>query len=491
MNKKNSLFVFMFFILLSKIYSQEFDTNSFDLKVDSLMRVWNIPGCSISIVKDSSILYSKGYGFADIENNVRAEISTIYGIASCSKAITCFALGLLSEQNKLDWSKPINFYYPEFILSDPYITANITALDLVTHRSGYPANDMLWYNSGKSREELVELIRYLIPNKSFRSYFQYNNLMYIAAGELVEKISGKTWEEFVNEKIFNPLEMKNSTFSINDVKNNKKNSLRYIFKNNKHEKIEMLNADNIGGAGSINSTVSDMSNWLIMQINKGMFKGKRVISESELQFLQKPVMAIHTPIVYPELFYLSYACGWYVTTYKGDIILRHAGALDGVSTLTSFMPDKKYGVIVVANLDEAANFTSSVTYFIYDLLNKNTLTKWSDRFIDEIVNNKPAENLIDNSEKQSITHKLSDYIGEYNNLPYGKVIISNKNGVLYFGYNAFNFPLKHLSYNTFEIENEYVFGNMKINFEIDFEGNIKKLSIPFERRTENVVFLKK
>jgi CubicO group peptidase (beta-lactamase class C family) len=487
---KIRFFVIINIFLINILCAQVFDSVAFDKKVDSLMNIWKIPGCSIAIVKDSSVFYSKGYGFADIEEKIKAESNTIYGIASCSKAITCFALGLLHEQNKLDWFKPVNNYYPEFILNDPYISANITALDMVTHRSGYAAHDMLWYNNRKTRKELVGLMKYLVPNKSFRSYFQYNNLMYIAAGELIEKISGKTWEEFVKENIFNPLEMNNSSFSINDVKNNKKNSSRYVLNNNKPEKIELLNADNIGGAGSINSTVEDMANWLIMHINKGKFKGKTIISESELQFLQKPVMTVHTPIAYPELFYLSYAPGWYVTAYKGELILRHAGALDGVSTLTSFMPNKKIGVIVIANLDEAANFTTSLTYMIYDLLNGKELTNWSDRFLAELNSKKKGDKKNTDELKQNMTHKLVDYVGVYQNMPYGNVTITQKADGLHFTYNKFAYPLKHITFNTFEIENEYVFGNMRINFGIDVEGNITTISIPFETKTDNIIFTK-
>jgi len=481
--------IILIILFFTNVYSQKFNSSDFDVKIDSLMKIWHIPGCSIAIVKDSTLLYTKGYGYADIENKINANSNTIYGIASCSKAITCFALGLLSEQKKMDWDIPVRYYFPEFILEDSYISANITPLDLVTHRSGYAANDMLWYKSGKSRSELIELMRYLKPNKLFRTTFQYNNLMYVVAGQLIEKISGVTWENFVKENIFIPLEMKNSSFSIKDVVNNPNNSARYLLKNNIPTKIDMLDADNIGGAGSINSTVNDMANWLIMQVNKGNFKGKQIISESELNFLQKPAMAVGNLIAYPELYYLNYACGWYVTTYKGDLILRHAGALDGVSTLTSFMPDKKLGIIVIANLDEAANFTTSVSYLAYDLLNGNKLTDWSDRFIKE--NTEANSNTNNESEIHSKTHSLSSYLGEYYNLPYGKIIIYTKNDKLFFKYNMFDIPLKHITYNTFELEDDYVFYKMRINFAIDRTGKIDKIYIPFESKIADIEFIKK
>ncbi|HPN37929.1 MAG TPA: serine hydrolase [Melioribacteraceae bacterium] len=490
MNIKKILCCCFVFVYISSANAQVINEIIFNAQIDSLMKVWNIPGCSIAIVKDSTVLFSKGYGYADFENKIKANSNTIYGIASCTKAITCFALGLLNQQNKMDWFTPVNNYYHEFILSDPYITANITPLDLVTHRSGYPANDMLWYNSGKTRKELISLVKYLKPSKSFRSYFQYNNLMYIAAGELVEKISGTTWENFIQENIFTPLEMTNSSFLIKDVIQNENNSSRYLLKDNKPIKIEMLDADNIGGAGSINSTVLDMSNWLIMNINNGKFKGKQIISEAEIQFLHKPVMTVHSPIAYPELFYSSYALGWYVSCYKGNKILRHAGALDGVSTLTSFMPDKKLGIIIIANLDEAANFTTSVTYMIYDILNRYDLTDWSNRFLNEKIkaNDLTNKEIID---KKPTTHKLISYLGDYYNLPYGKVTITEKNENLYLNYNKFTIPLKHITYNNFEANESYVFGNMIINFEIDKEGNIYKLNIPFESKTDDIEFIKK
>ncbi len=495
--KKLSKLLLIGFLFLSVSYNaQNYDFTKIDSKINELMKVWNIPGCSIAIVKDSILLYSKGYGYADLESKREATPNTIYGIASCSKAISGCALGILADQGKFDWKKTVNYYMPDFILSDPYITSELTALDLFSHRTGYPANDFLWYGSKNTRKDLVKLMRYISLSKSFRSYFQYNNLMYVAAGELIERVSGDTWENVVQNNIFEPLEMKNSSCSIHDLSKFTDVASRYRMERGELLHIDFYNADNIGAAGSINSTVMDMSHWLIMQLNKGTYNGKQIVKPSTLAFLQKPVTVVNSSIDYPELDYLNYGIGWYVTAYQGDLFLRHAGALDGVSTLTSFMPNQKVGVIIIANLDGAKNFTMASTLFIYDVINGNEPVDWNKRFLDEKARNEEQslkakeeteKNIVKNTKP---SHNLSDYIGTYSNTPYGKFEVKLKGETLSFNYNTFSFNLKHVMYDIFEIENEYVFEYMKIHFESDMDGNVRYLFVPMEGKLEDFKFTK-
>ncbi len=487
----------LFFFLFSQILSaQDLNTKEVDEYILKLMKDWNIPGTSIAIVKDSNLVFSKGYGFADLELKKPATANTIYGIASCSKAFTTCALGILVDQQKLDWNKPVNYYMPEFILNDPYITANINAVDLVTHRSGYPSHDFLWYSSSYNRKELIKRMRYLDYSKSFRSYFQYNNLMYMAAGELVEKISGKTWEEFVKESIFTPLEMKNSNFSVKDLDKYEDVASAYRIEKGKLLKIDHYNADNLGGAGAINSSVNEMANWLVMHLNKGQFKGKKIINDNTLAFIQKPATTVHTPIKYDELFYSSYALGWYVTAYRGNMMLRHAGALDGVSTLTTFMPQKGYGVIVIANMDYASSFTMAATLYLYDKLNNMEPVNWNERYLkekdddDKKAKETEEEELKNLVKGTSPTHKLADYTGTYTNMPYGDVKIEEINGILNLTYNSVSANLIHHVYDTFKIDNEYMFGYMKISFVLDNEGKIKSVLLPLESRVKDIEFVK-
>lgn len=497
MKRLNKILITVLFVFLSiNNYAQNYDFNKIDSKITEIMKVWKIPGCSIAIVKDSTLLYSKGYGYADLENKKAATPNTIYGIASCSKAISGCALGILADQGKFDWKKPVNYYMPDFILSDPYITSELTAVDLLSHRTGYPANDFLWYGSNNTRKDLVKLVRYIPLSKSFRSYFQYNNLMFIAAGELIERVSGDTWENVVQKKIFNPLEMKNSSFSIHDLSKFTDVASRYRMEGGELLHIDFYNADNIGAAGSINSNVIDISNWLIMQLNKGMFKGKQVVKSSTLEFLQKPAMVVNSSIDYPELDYLNYGIGWYVTAYRGDLFLRHAGALDGVSTLTSFMPNQKVGVIIIANLDGAKNFNMASTLFIYDVINGNEPVDWNKRFLDEkAVSDEKIAKAKEEEEKNIVkntkpSHKLSDYIGTYSNTPYGNFVVKLNGEKLSFSYNSFSFDLKHVMYDIFEIQNEYVFDYMKVRFETDMDGNISYLYVPMEGKSEDFKFIK-
>src|SRR5437660_2088944 len=186
----------------------------FDDFVYQVMQDWKVQGLAIAIIKDGEVILSRGFGKRDVANDLDVTPHTLFPIASCSKAFTTAALAVLADMGKLDWDTPVRVYMPEFKLLDPFATERMTPRDLVSHRSGLPRHDMAWYNASATRRELFERLQYLEPTKDFRSLWQYQNLMYMAAGYLVERITGQTWEEFVRQHLFAPLEMTASNFSI-------------------------------------------------------------------------------------------------------------------------------------------------------------------------------------------------------------------------------------------------------------------------------------
>src|SRR5215468_6078573 len=190
--------------------------NGFDGFVEQVMKDWKVPGLAVAVVKDGKVIYAKGFGYRDVKKGLKVTPDTLFAIGSCSKAFTATAMAILADEGKLDWDKPVRNYLPDLMLHDGYATEHIRPRDLVTHQSGLPRHDMVWYGSPLSRKELYDRLRYLEPSRPLHAKYQYNNLMFMTAGLLVERLSGVTWEQFVRTRILDPLGMKNTNFSVSD-----------------------------------------------------------------------------------------------------------------------------------------------------------------------------------------------------------------------------------------------------------------------------------
>ncbi|KAB8330820.1 beta-lactamase family protein [Scytonema tolypothrichoides VB-61278] len=232
--------------------------------INKTIQEWKVPGLAIAIIKDSQIIFCEGFGLRDVENNLKVTQKTLFAVASCTKAFTTMAMGILADRGKLDWDKPVRNYLPTFKLYDSYATEHMTPRDLVTHRSGLPRHDFAWYGSVFTRQEIFERLQYLQPTQELRTTFQYQNLMYMTAGYLVGEIAQSSWEDFVQQEIFNPLGIKNSHFAV--FKSQKSDDFAFPYKQKDEEvnKIPFRNMDTIGPAGSMNSNITDMAQWLLL-----------------------------------------------------------------------------------------------------------------------------------------------------------------------------------------------------------------------------------
>ncbi|HSB36004.1 MAG TPA: serine hydrolase domain-containing protein, partial [Thermoanaerobaculia bacterium] len=249
-----------------------------DALVGKALADWKTPGVSMVIVRGNDVLLLKGYGLRDVEKNLPVTPKTLFAIGSATKAFTTFVMGTLADEGKLDWNAPVSSYIPGFKLKDPVASERLTPTDLVTHRSGLPRHDALWYNATLSRKEMVERLRYLEPSKDFRTDFQYNNAMFLTAGYLVEQVTGTTWEEAVRARVFVPLGMTGANFSVLDSQKAPDFALPYEERDDKVQRMEFRNITNIGPAGSINASVSDLAPWLKVHVNGGALDGQRIVS---------------------------------------------------------------------------------------------------------------------------------------------------------------------------------------------------------------------
>jgi CubicO group peptidase (beta-lactamase class C family) len=266
------------------------------------MTEFKVPGAAVAVVKDGKIVFAKGYGYRDVARKQPVTGATIFPIASITKSFTVTALGTLVDQGKLDWDKPVRQYLPGFRMYDPVATEQLTTRDMVTHRTGLPRHDMIWYSSSFTREQLVERLRYLEPNKPIRSKFQYNNLMFLTAGYLGGRIGGLSWEDLVRQRVLEPLGMTNTKFSSDEARKTPDYALPYR-KNRKTEvvsEIEFSRWGDVGPAGAMNSSIDDMAKYLLMHVNKGNVGGKQILGKNNADQMQSPQMVIQGSPLFAE-----------------------------------------------------------------------------------------------------------------------------------------------------------------------------------------------
>jgi len=475
--------------------------DGFDDYVTSLMEKWHIPGMAVAVVKDDEIIYKQGYGLRDVDNNLPVTEETIFAIGSSTKAFTAMALGILVDDGVLEWDKPIRHYMPDFELMDKFATERMTAIDLLSHRSGLPRHDLMWYNTSRSRKEVFDRLKHLEPSKDFRTFMQYQNLMFMTAGYLVEAITGKTWEEFVQERIFEPLGMTSSNTSVDDSQKSDNYSLPYSKPPDKDRKqIPFRNIDTIGPAGSINSNIVDMANWLRVNLNQGKFGDEQVASEDVIEKMQsrqmpliKEAMMFTFLDTHPEVGQSSYGLGWFIQNYRGTKWVHHGGAIDGFIAQVMMLPQKNMGMVCLSNLG-GVHLPIAIGANVFDRLLEKEPIDWN-TILEEFVDNALGQikdvnkKLLDSRhENTKPSHKLEAYAGEYQHLGYGIVTISLDDGALMCTFNNLEFVAEHLHYDIFALDREGNPVKMPISFITGIDGNIAEVRLPLEPSVKPIVF---
>lgn len=471
----------------------------FDAFVDEARQDWKVPGFAIGVVTDGEVVYAKGFGLRDREHEKPVTTRTLFAIGSTSKAFTTFAMGTLVDEGKLDWDEPVIKYLPEFRLYDEYATQHITPRDLVTHRSGLPRHDLAWYNSPLSRKELVYRMRYLPPNKDLREKWQYNNLMFMTAGYLVGRLTEGTWEQAVRSRIFEPLDMVYSNFSVIDSQKSSDFSLPYEEKDDKIRRMPFRNIDNVGPAGSINSCIEDMTKWLICQLDSGKFGGKTVVQEATLNDMHTPYMAISAVPTDREVSPGSYGLGWMIDSYRGHLRVRHGGGIDGFTTMVTLFPRDRIGVVAFANLN-SSSLPGLVTLHATDRVFNYDDKDWNAEALSERKKGKEAgeeaKEKMDLTRKNDTTpaHALEAYVGAYEHPGYGVIVITLTDGRLVMAYNSIETQLEHWHYEVFSgLENpkDHTFEDHKIRFLTNMKGDVDAIATPFEALVDEMIFDRK
>jgi CubicO group peptidase (beta-lactamase class C family) len=420
---------------------------------------WDAPGIAAAVVRDDKIIYLNGVGVRELGSDRPVTADTLFAIGSCTKAFTATALAILVEEGKADWNDPVRKHLPWFRLDDPLADREVRLDDLLCHRIGLAAHDLLWYGAPWSIKDSVRRMVFLQRSTSFRSTYEYNNLAYLAAGLAIGEIAKQPWHLFVEERLFKPLQMKDAVFTSGDAQKAPDHASPHGHDDDGKVKVISWYPDDkqIRASGSIKTCVRDLSQWLRFQLAHGQLDGKQVVSAAALEETHTP--RIPVPLTAAEraagATQASYALGWHISDYRGHAIHEHAGAVKGFRARIILVPRKKLGLVVLTNLEEggivkvAAN---SLLDYLLGLEKKD----WNDFFIKE---RSKAKKAAEERLKKLLQGKVQDakakakdldlYVGRYSEPAYGTVQIERKGDTLWLKWSSYQIPLKHFHYDTF------------------------------------------
>jgi len=495
--QKCSFLAIIFFIVQLNASTQSAEVlkklKGFDQYMDKILKDWNIAGVGVGIVQKDKLIFAKGYGYRDYENKLPITPNTLFQIASNTKLFTTISVGMLVDQGKLDWDKPVQNYIPSIEFFNDELNKSVTIRDMLSHRTGISRHDMIWYKSTFSRKELFDRLKYLEPSLPLRQGFLYNNLMYVSAGYIVELLSSKSWEDFLSLNIFEPLDMKSTVFSVKEMEANPDHGVPF---NEKRDTTLLYripiyeDTQAVGPAGSIISNIQDLSHWLIALMNSGKYNNKQVIPDKIIKTTIEPTMGFPNTELenkgYKEILNTSYGMGRFTASYRGHLLVSHGGDLPGFHSQVSAMPYDSLGVIVFVIGDHGAPLYNILSYNIYERLLGYSQTPWSERVLKDQKEGKKlgkegrSKAGSDRITGTKPTHQLSDYAGQYENPAYGLINIMLKDTALQFDFHDIKLPLSHFHYDRFDTPNDELYGLYSLNFVTNPQGSIDGLLISLD-----------
>ena len=477
---------------------------------------FNVPGMAIAIVKDNTVIHAKGYGVRNADYKTPVTDSTLFAIASNSKAFTAAALAMLVDRGMVKWDDKVRKYLPYFTLYSPYVSEEFTIRDLLCHRSGLDtfSGDLIWYGTTYSREEVIKRARFLEPSFGFREQYGYSNIMYLAAGEIVAKVTGMSWDAFIRENFFNRLGMKTANTSVSDYSSNAGQIQSGLTNNiaSPHNEVEgrnipidYVNWDNIGPAGSINASVAELSQWIKLQLGKGTLNGQVYWKEQRTwemweNNMPKAVSKWQREHM-PTRHFNGYGLGWELMEYRGCKVVSHGGGYDGMISKTVLVPEKNLGFVILTN--NINSLSSCLTYEILDALlmefdkkgkPKGAKEDWMSMFAQFKKDDEAAaeqareEEAAARMKKTNMSLALASYCGIYTSEMYGDVLVTIDEEPLtpYGGLKItfeptalFKGQLTHWHYDTFELSwsTQMMLPKGKATFVLGADGKPEELKV--------------
>lgn len=474
-----------------------------DELVERAMKTFNVPGISVAVVKDDQVVHSRGYGVRSLQSNLPMTAETLVGIASNSKAFTAAALAILVDEKKLRWDTRVTSVIPEFKLYNPYVTDEFTVMDLMTHRSGLGlgAGDLMFFPDGSdfTIQDVIHNLRYLKQASSFRSKYDYDNNLYIVAGEVIKRISGLSWEEFIEQKIMRPLNMNASAASITRLKNNENMVHPHVPVNGKLQVVPFRPNEVINAAGGIFSNVVDMSKWMRMQLKHGAYpsaepgKEQRLFSEYVQHEMWSPqtVLQTGTNTGPYNTHFASYGIGWFLSDVRGYKQVTHTGGLLGMVTQVTLIPEINLGIVVLTNQESGSAFTSITNTIKDSYLGMPVIDRVKENH--ERLIKRTAEDdavvaevwkAIDAQQKTNAKAavELSQLVGKYKDAWFGEVEITLQKNRLWFASKrspALTGEMQFYKGTSFVVKwtDRTLNADAFVNFSLDNEGKSQSISM--------------
>ena len=455
--------------------------------IRKLMEDYQVAGMSAAVIRDGKIEEVTAFGLRDVEQNLPMTEDTVLPIGSITKTFTALALGMLADEGKLDWDCPVVHYIPSLKLHTQILTQNVTARDLMCHRTGVPKYDLqAIYCVMEDREEMVRSLEYLETNAQFRTKLQYSNQMVSLAGYLVEVLTGKPYQEFVRERIFEPLGMHSTDFEIDSLPKYEKTSKGYVFANGTYIEPPYMHLGAFAPSGAIVSTAADMARYALFQLGDGTWEGKRLISENALKEMHSP-QVIGTPYFweFDEIQSAEYGLGWFTDVYRGEKMINHGGNTNGFSAQLTLLPKQRFAVVLLSNATSSFSVNALGHIFADDALGVRDIPDWSGRFR-EIFNNlmsgimagmqARAEGKIPDT---APTLDMADYAGTYRHPGFGEMTFAMSEQGLAGTWNGLPAMLLHYHYDSFDLMLPVLGQAVPAEFVLE-DGAIRGLQVTME-----------
>lgn len=467
-----------------------------EAEVNKILKDYKAPGVSIAVVEKNKVVYTGGFGYRDAEKKLPVTENTLFAIGSCTKAFTSAMLGALAEDGMLDLDKPVRNYLPELKFYNEHLNAHVTIRDMMCHRTGLPRHDFSWYGSTASRMELLKRIEYQEPTAELREKYQYNNFMFLSQGVLLEKLTGKSWETNIKERIFTPLGMDNTVTKVADWEKSNDRSLAYNLVNDSIAKvIPYRNIDAVGPAGSINSSAKDMAKWLITWINGGKYNGKQIVPakfRNEAMTIQMSNGGLPS-MESPDVHNFGYGLAWGVSSYRGHYRVEHGGGIDGFITTTGFFPTDSIGIFVCS---ATGNVSSAIRNLIADKMLGLSYKDWHKQLRDAFVKARFAALMAPKQNEDPTKIKdtkpslsLQEYAGKYSNKGYGTLEVKYNGSNLIADYNSTQLNLKHKHFDLFVgYPQEDAENGTDLFFQLNKMGKVEKVLIPLQPGLKDIEF---
>jgi len=449
-------------IALAATANDNTQTSPIDKLVRDAVAAWDVPGAAVVVVTRDRVVARNGYGRRELGRDQPVTEDTIFPLASCSKAFTSTLLAMLADDGKVGWDDPVRKHWPDFHLADPLADAQVTLRDLLTHRTGVAGHDFLWYRSPFSPAELVRRVGKLPLERSFRSAFQYQSVMYTAAGLAAGRAGGLTWQDLVKGRVFGPLGMTTARTTTPESSDNLAVPHR-LDRDGRLRVIPWYVQREPNAAGSIHASVRDLTFWLQFQIGDGTYRGRRLVSAQNLDETHTPQFALRLEGIVkesnPDTLQMSYGLAWVIQDYRGHLLVSHAGTIDGFRAHITLLPRDGFALAILANRHHT-RMNLALSNMLVDHLLHLPAKDWHSRFR-EIVRQEDAAKQSGRERRERDrktgtrpSRPLTDYVGTYEHPAYGRATVTLSDDRLNWAWSGFRAVLEHYQTDTFIAKDE-------------------------------------